>query len=57
MKNVHGESHFVQSISVVNGTLASNPSTTEDHMYTDDEMEGQSEKSYTDEETGKETEE
>ena len=57
MKNVHGEGHSVQSIPIVNGSLASNSSTTEDDIYTDDEMEGQSEESYTDEETGKETEE
>ena len=58
MKNVHGEGHSVQSIPIVNGSLASNSSTTEDDMYTDDEMEGQiSEESYTDEETGEETEE
>ena len=57
MKNVHGEGRSVQSIPIFNGSLASNSSTTEDDMYTDDEMEGQSEESYTDEETGKETEE
>ena len=58
INNVHGESHSVQSIPIVNGSLASNPPTTEDDMYTDDEMEGQiSEESYTDEETGEETEE
>ena len=51
------EGHSVQSIPIVNGSLASNCSTTEDDMYTDDEMEGQSEESYTDEETGKETQE
>ena len=55
MKNVHGEGNSVQSIPIVNGSLAINPSTTEDDMYTDDEMEGQSEESYTDEETGEET--
>ena len=52
MKNVHGEGNSVQSIAI-----ASNPSTTDDDMYTDDEMEGQSDESYTDEETGEETEE
>ena len=57
MKNVHGEGHSVQSIPIVNGSLASDSSTTEDDMYTDDEMEGQSVKSYTDDETGEETEE
>ena len=41
MKNVHGEGHSVQSIPIVNGSLASNSSTTEDDMYTDDEMEGE----------------
>ena len=41
MKNVHGEGHSVQSIPIVNGSLASNSSTTKDEMYTDDEMEGQ----------------
>ena len=55
MKNVHGEGHSVQSIPIVNRSLASNSSTTEDEMYTDDEMEGQSDESYTDEETGEET--
>ena len=57
MKSMRGEGHSVQSIPFVNGSLASNSSTTEDDMYTDDEMEGQSEESYTDEETGNETEE
>ena len=58
MKNVHGEGHSVQSIPIVNGSLASNSSTTEDNMDTDDEMEGQiSEESYADEESGEETEE
>ena len=52
MKNVHGESNSIQSI-----VIASNPSTTDDDMYTDHEMEGKSEESYTDEETGEETEE
>ena len=55
--SVHGEGHSVQSIPIANGSLASNSSTTEDDIYTDDEMEGQSEESYTDEETGEETEE
>ena len=41
MKNVHGEGHSVQSIHIINGSLASNSSTTKDEMYTDDEMEGQ----------------
>ena len=57
INNVHGEGHSVQSIPIVNGSLSSNSSTTEDDMYTDDEMEGQSVKSYTDDETGEETEE
>ena len=57
MKNVHGEGHSVQSIPIVNGSLASNSSITEVDMYTDDEMEGQRVKSYTDDETGEETEE
>ena len=58
MKNVHGEGHSVQSIPIVNGSLPSNSSTTEDDMYTDDELEGQiSEESYADEETREETEE
>ena len=52
MNNVHGEGNPVQSIAI-----ASNSSTTDDDMYTDDEMEGQSEDSYTDEETEEETEE
>ena len=55
MKNVHGEGNSVQSIPIVNGSLASNSSTTKDDMYTDNEKEGQSEESYTDEETGEET--
>ena len=55
MKNVHGEGHSIQSIPVVNGSLASNTSTTEDDIYTDDEMEGESEESFADEETGEET--
>ena len=46
MKNVHGESNSVQSIPIANGSLVSNSSTTEEDMYTDDEMEGQSEESY-----------
>ena len=50
MKNVHGEGNSVQSIAI-----ASNPTTTDDDMYTDDEMEEQSDESYTDEETGEET--
>ena len=57
MKNVHGEGHSVQSIPIANGSLASNPSTTEDDISTDEEMDGHSEEPYTDEETGKETEE
>ena len=57
MKSMRGEGHSVQSIPFVNGSLASNSSTTDDDMYTDDEMEGQSEDSYTDEETEEETEE
>ena len=52
MKNVHGEGNSVQSIAI-----PSNLSTTDDDIYTDDEMEGQSDESYTDEETGEETEE
>ena len=55
MKNVHGEGNSVQSNAMVNGSLASNSSTTEDDMYTDDEIEVQSEESYTAEETGEET--
>ena len=46
MKNVHGEGNSLQSIAI-----ASNSSTTDDNMYTDDEMEGQSDESYTDKET------
>ena len=57
INNVHGEGHSVQSIPIVNGSLASNSSNTEDDMYTDDEMEGKSSASYTDDETGEETEE
>ena len=56
INNVHGEGHSIQSIRIVSGSLASNYSTTEDNMYTDDEMEGQSLQSYTDDETGEETE-
>ena len=52
MKNVHGEGNSVQSIAI-----ASNLSTTDDDMYTDDEIEGQSHESFTDEETGEETDE
>ena len=50
MKNVHGEGNSLQSIAI-----ASNSSTTDDNMYTDDEMEGQSDESYTDKETWEET--
>ena len=57
MKDVHGDGHSVQSIPIVNGSLTSNSSTTEDDMYTDDGMEGQSDGSYTEEETGKDIEE
>ena len=57
INNVHREGHSVQSIPFVNESLASNSSTTEDDMYTDDEMEGQSSESYTDAETGEGTEE
>ena len=58
MKNVHEEGHSVQSIPIVNGSHASNSSTTADDMYTDDEMEGKiSEESYADEESGEEREE
>ena len=57
INNVHGASHSVQSIPIVNGSLASNSSTTKDDMYMDDEMDGQSVKYYTDDETGEETEE
>ena len=56
INNVHG-GHSGQLIPIVNGSLASNSSTTEDDMYTDDEMDGQSVKSYTDEENGEEMEE
>ena len=55
--NVQREGHSVQSIPIVNGSLSSNSSTTEDAMYTDDEMEGQRVKYFTDDETGEETEE
>ena len=57
MKNVRGEGNSVQSTPIANGSLSSNSSTTEDDMYTDDQMDSQSEESYTDEETGKETQE
>ena len=54
INNVHGEGHAVQSIPILNGSLSSNSSTTEDDMYTDDEMEEQSSESYTDDETDEE---
>ena len=57
INNVHGEGHSVKSIPIVIGSLSSNSSTTEDDMYTDDEMEGPRVKSYTDDETGEEPEE
>ena len=57
INNVHGEGHSVQSNPIVNRSLDSNSSSTEDDMYTEDEMEGQSLKSCTDDETGEETEE
>ena len=57
INNVHGEGNSVQTIPIINGSLSSNSPTTEDDMYMDDEMEGQSVKSYTDDETGEETEE
>ena len=46
INNVYGEGHSVHSIPIVNGSLSSNSSTTEDEMYTDDEMKGPSVKSY-----------
>ena len=57
INNVHGEGHYVQSIPIFTGSLASNSSTTDEDTYKDNEMEGQSVKSYTNDETGEETEE
>ena len=57
INNIHGEGHSVQSIPIVNRSLASNSSTTDDDMYKDEEMEGKSLKTYTDDETGEETKE
>ena len=48
----------MEKVTPYNQSLSSmDHSTTEDDIYTDDEMEGQSVKSYTDDQTGEETEE